>query len=1337
MTSTREYISELSKGSTSAQLINEDFGRYASSLCIYSFYETLETSVGVHSFLVVDKDSAVLGPGFKNEIARYMNANHRGICKFESPEDPNYVSLKNSLASAVQDLLQESLVAQEETSKAQFRDLQTFLGISGPPDDNHDKLENTCLWIDERDDFKEWRDAETNVDAYQTRQHTPSIYWVSANPGAGKTVLAGHVVSQLAEYNLPRAFYHFHVGKEALQSLAGCLRSVALQMAILNSAIRTALTKLNEEGTVIDLDDARAIWLKIFKATILQTPIVTPQYWVFDALDECLGYPELFTFLKGLRSVFPLNIFITSRKLPDFPKLVRQLDGYVVRVVEIPVIDTMRDISLYILDRMEALPIDREEDKENLTKEVLSKSNASFLWVRLVLDELESVYGYESILSVLHGIPEGMIPYYRRTITDMSENKREKYIIQAILIWVVCAARPLSIMELTEALRIDIKVHLPSGKKAIEGLCGQLVSVDKDTGLVHIVHATAREFLLSDEAEDFKISRHEANERLALTCLQLLVSPAMHPPKHRRLLAQKRPEQPNSPLLPYAISQFSEHILGSSAEGDELLVPLSRFLCTTVLKWIEKIVAQKNLHSLIRVARNFKAYLDRRAKYRSSSDQHVNTVSCWAADLSRLVTKFGGALTSQPQSIYFLVPPFCPNETAIYKQFGRFRDGLMLSGFTNKNWDDCAVTVNFKDDAAATVACDDHHIALGFDSGNIQLYNHGSYQKGLTIKHMHPIERLFLDPAGVFIVSASIKYITVWDLDGNTLWQKRLRSRCILLTASSSSVTCVMMSGRAISWDITTGEQSEHFHYPYQAPEPSDQVTTGPTKAPFTGSFSPNLELLALAYRRGPVCIYELQTHEWISWAVDDNSRNVTHLVFNPNPDVNLLLVAYDDSHLSLYEPWSGTFIHDQNPNTNAIFQSLSCSPDGRTFGTVDAQGNLRIWDFESLTILYHVLTPTSAFRMLHFTSDGFNLIDMVNQEMRIWAPSTLIRKTIEEEGSISDQAAVLPVTSGQYQRFRSVKLRAAISHEDKPILVAGNHNGDVLVYDQDGNQTGVLYSHPNSVVKCLALSKGNTIASSDTNGFLQIWQLDTTQSPVVRAVKQALRVQFKTAIIQMLFDDEGTYLLVSTADSDHVYEVATGTLVGSLSFRLDERQIWRWIYLSASTAPGRFALVCDGKIISYSTTTFPCEVVGGQIKLELDVDTGFTPTAIDSITISPKTSSLIVDIPELFNLSQATIHAQPLRVMSSKYYMHFLGLDQADSNLLFLNKNSWVCSVKLSTLTDKQYIRHFFVPNEFTTRARDIYPLFTMDKALVFALHDKLAVVKNGLLFQEIVVQD
>jgi len=86
-------------------------------------------SLGITSIMVVDKDSAVLGRfgvslyvddkprltpvsgspghGYKNERVQYINANHTDICKFESVNDPNYITVKNALGRAVEYLLKD------------------------------------------------------------------------------------------------------------------------------------------------------------------------------------------------------------------------------------------------------------------------------------------------------------------------------------------------------------------------------------------------------------------------------------------------------------------------------------------------------------------------------------------------------------------------------------------------------------------------------------------------------------------------------------------------------------------------------------------------------------------------------------------------------------------------------------------------------------------------------------------------------------------------------------------------------------------------------------------------------------------------------------------------------------------------------------------------------------------------------------------------------------------------------------------------------------------------------------------------------------------------------
>ena len=38
---------------------------------------------------------------------QYINANHKDICKFDNPEDPGYLTLRNAMISATQDILKD------------------------------------------------------------------------------------------------------------------------------------------------------------------------------------------------------------------------------------------------------------------------------------------------------------------------------------------------------------------------------------------------------------------------------------------------------------------------------------------------------------------------------------------------------------------------------------------------------------------------------------------------------------------------------------------------------------------------------------------------------------------------------------------------------------------------------------------------------------------------------------------------------------------------------------------------------------------------------------------------------------------------------------------------------------------------------------------------------------------------------------------------------------------------------------------------------------------------------------------------------------------------------
>lgn len=49
--------------------------------------------------MVLEKDSSVLG--YPGEVSKPLDADHHGVCKFDSLDDPRYIAVRNVLKSLV------------------------------------------------------------------------------------------------------------------------------------------------------------------------------------------------------------------------------------------------------------------------------------------------------------------------------------------------------------------------------------------------------------------------------------------------------------------------------------------------------------------------------------------------------------------------------------------------------------------------------------------------------------------------------------------------------------------------------------------------------------------------------------------------------------------------------------------------------------------------------------------------------------------------------------------------------------------------------------------------------------------------------------------------------------------------------------------------------------------------------------------------------------------------------------------------------------------------------------------------------------------------------------
>jgi len=229
-----------------------------------------------------------------------MNANHRGLAKFETPNDANYRSLRNRLVSTVQQIREGPSVplalpnvpempedddppAEPEPSppeappeappvvpedlpssgqiQEQIEAIGTYLSIDEDPDDilsslNDTRLKGSCEWISLKPSFQEWR-----------RSETPRYFWLKGPPASGKSNIASHIIEDMRD-SKPVCYYFFKTGDKVTPNLSRFLRSMAYQMCRVNSVVRGALFALSKQGSPIDIRNQRSIWHNVFTGCV-------------------------------------------------------------------------------------------------------------------------------------------------------------------------------------------------------------------------------------------------------------------------------------------------------------------------------------------------------------------------------------------------------------------------------------------------------------------------------------------------------------------------------------------------------------------------------------------------------------------------------------------------------------------------------------------------------------------------------------------------------------------------------------------------------------------------------------------------------------------------------------------------------------------------------------------------------------------------------------------------------------------------------------------------------------------------------------------------------------
>ncbi|KAL7661604.1 hypothetical protein ACMYSQ_000992 [Aspergillus niger] len=378
----------------------------------------------------------------------------------------------------------------------------------------------TGQWLLGSDEFQSW---------YQARGQTLLCLGI---PGAGKTVMAATIIEYINTHrhndNLNHALgyvffsFNFPSQKRTKNFVASILKQLAQQDRHLMQGLKALYGRHSVRGTQPSTHEIIDVLCSMSSDRQI--------YIVVDAVDEIQSLhkepTEFLLELFRIQDATGLNILATSRFAPEIEKIFRERDDC--SFLEIRATD--EDIRRYVQGNITSLPSFVTQDQamaDRISKEIPRAASGMFLFARLCLDSLRDQVSPKRMHRALtemsnnSGLRRLAYQETMKRIESQSPNLRNLAI--HALSWIVCAKRPLSILELQHALAIQTGSHSIDTEDVADAtliisVCVGLVSVDMESGVVRLDHPTTQGFYSNFLEEWFP----NAHRKIAEACVTYL-----------------------------------------------------------------------------------------------------------------------------------------------------------------------------------------------------------------------------------------------------------------------------------------------------------------------------------------------------------------------------------------------------------------------------------------------------------------------------------------------------------------------------------------------------------------------------------------------------------------------------------------------------------------------------------------------------------------------------------------------------------------------------------------------------------------------------------------------
>ncbi|UKZ79974.1 hypothetical protein TrVFT333_007738 [Trichoderma virens FT-333] len=981
-----------------------------------------------------------------------------------------------------------------------------------------------------------------------------------------------------------------------------------------------------------------------------------------------------------------------------------------------------------------AAPVKPDSDLKNLEE---SKVEGSFL------DELASTWSLREAERVLDDLPQGMSPFYLRAIDSMSlEHPDNQRLIRAILTWVVCSVRPLTVAELTEALKLDINDEVPELDKAIASLCAQLLHVDQ-SGRVMMAHFTAKTFLVDVVNSKFRIRLDDGHLQLAATCLRLLCLGQPEVWSNRRQRFNSR-----SSFAQYAALEFAEHLNNASSASPGIEAMLYDFLQSDVLSWVEFVALNGDLSILVKTADSICEYALRRIQSPPAMVELARLAQNWKTDLHQMIVDFGQNLLACPSAIHSIIPAFYSESSVIG---AKSTSNFTVRSFENKGLINYGACIDSMDQHATVFTCGSTFLAVGYTNGSIILYENNTYLPWKTLEHCGPVYHLLFNGDGTHVVSACSRYVMIWDIvSGAVLRIIEVSDAVISVAITDAGVVMVVVNDcSSSSWSMLSGELTNEF--PWNS-ELLFNYERFPGELPLMAAISPDSSIMAVMFDCWPICLYGLDdgTPNGVLQYRQHNTDSLTpsSFIFNSKKDNHTLAAFYNTDRngiICIYDYKNRTLL--QSALSSFGIAAGACSQDGQILA-IEGMGNLELRDFHTLQLLCYFDTWNYS-SSLAFSLDGLRLVYLLDSRCYVMKPAELFH--LANRGTSLIGPEELGTNINDINLAYGNVISVCIDGPGR-FVFAGRNDGSVTIHDTVAGGCVLLCRHHHAVVSCIFGSQRNIFVSHSTKDF-RVWILAGDQE-FGWSAKRLMRKKLNgTMQHRLLLDPSNRFLLVATRDGLNIWHVDTGELTRYLRSSCPHLELDEIHCLNHPGNPAQFILVSKTLVEIFDWHSHSEWNISLQRFRRSPV-----PVAqrIQKVTMISRGGSLILAIQFLStsrdNLgmteaaiiwmdsaqtSRYSVHVTaPLRIEREIRYV----VGSYESKLIFVDRSDWVSSVDFGNWVDlAYYTRHFPIPPSWSISGGDLGTSMGVNgNGNVWFVHgDEVYVVSHGLDFEYLVQMD